>query len=56
MNKTGYSDASAFTAFLPTVDFTPELPFKNALKLCLQLVTHTDRLSHNIAKDIRQQY
>jgi hypothetical protein len=56
MNKTGYSDASAFTAFLPTVDFTPELPFKNALKLCLHLVTHTDRLSHNIAKDMQQQY
>jgi hypothetical protein len=56
MNKTDYFDASVFTASLPTGDFTSELPFKNALKLCLQLVTHTDRLSYNIAKDMRQQY
>jgi hypothetical protein len=56
MNKTDYFDTSAFTPSLPTADFTSDLPFKNAIKLCLQLVTHTDRLSYNIAKDKRQQY
>jgi len=56
MNKTDYFDVSAFTASLPTVDFTSDLSFKNALKLCLRLDTYTDRLSYNIAKDMRQQY
>lgn len=54
MNKTDYFDASVFTASLSTVYFTSDLPFKNALKLCIQLGTRTDRISYNIVNDMRQ--